>query len=168
MSELEQWVIYRQGQLGTQPAPDVIDQHIANDLTPQYFSTLHQRALDLFGQAALTFLKPDMEAAERDAVEQAVVQSVNANMVEATSRITDKLSTTETIVSQAMTGIRTDVAKAGSFWRQLALSVVTAVLAPLLVGLGFLLYKSYDRNMPNSSQIEQKLANPDSVPGSSR
>lgn len=50
-----------------------------------------------------------------------------------------------------------EVKAAGGFWRQLAMQVITAVLAPLFIGLIIAAALLYDRNAPTISGITERI-----------
>jgi hypothetical protein len=50
-----------------------------------------------------------------------------------------------------------EVKAAGGFWRQLAMQVITAILAPLIIGLFILAALTYDREAPTAGGIMGKF-----------
>jgi hypothetical protein len=63
-------------------------------------------------------------------------------------------------------GIKTDlltstivaeVRAAGGFWRQLAMQVITAIIAPLIIGLLIVAALTYDREAPTTGGIMGRL-----------
>ncbi len=53
-----------------------------------------------------------------------------------------------------------EVRAAGGFWRQLAMQMITAVLAPLLIGLIIAAAILYDKNTPRITDITDRINKP--------
>jgi hypothetical protein len=57
-----------------------------------------------------------------------------------------------------------EVKAAGGFWRQLAMQLITAITAPVLIGLIIAAALLYDRSNPTIGNISDRLQPPKAVP----
>jgi hypothetical protein len=120
-AELEDWIAKQIIDGDRHPAQDEIDAHIQKNLTERYFQGLEDKALQLFGEAALDLLEGRIEAERQDAVQQSILGAIEAH---------NKATLAE-------------VSKGSNIWRQGLLALGTALLAPIFLGLLIVAYRAY-------------------------
>jgi hypothetical protein len=113
-----EWVGHFTARRGTPPAPGDIDAWIGN-LTDYDFDQMRTRAATVFDLAARAYMAPDVEAAREEALRDALLREIRG--------------VTEVQKSELGAAVAS-VKAAGSFWTQLGVALLTAIIAPLIIG----------------------------------
>ena len=116
-----EWVNHFTARNGTPPAAADIEAWIGN-LTDYDFDQMRTRAAGVFDLAARAYMAPDIEAAREDGLRDALLREVRG--------------ATDLQKSELGAAVAT-VKAAGSFWTQLGVALLTAIIAPLIIGADF-------------------------------
>lgn len=113
-----EWIAYIAAERGEAPTQAAIDEWTAN-LSPHAFDQIRLRATSFFEFAARDYMADDIEAARQETLQGAVVREV--------------MSATEA-QKLGLAATLTEVKAAGAFRKQFSIALLTAILAPLLIG----------------------------------
>jgi hypothetical protein len=142
-ADLEAWINHRVSNGNPHPSAEEINQHIQNNLTANYFRDLESKSLQLFGEASLTFLEERIEAEKEEAVRKSLLDSMQAHNA----------------------AVLSEVSKGSNFYRQTFMALLTAIVAPLILGAILVAIKYYS-DFATPRDVETQLAPPIAAPKS--
>ncbi|MCJ2074492.1 hypothetical protein MKK68_02305 [Methylobacterium sp. E-016] len=137
-----EWVRHYIDRNGDMPAPNDIDTWIGN-LTNYDFDQMRTRAATVFDLAARTYMAPDVEAAREDGLRDALLREVRG--------------ATDLQKSELGAAVAT-VKAAGSFWTQLGVALLTAIIAPLIIGGVIVFALAFSDRFPSIREIAHGAA----------
>ena len=120
-AELDAWIRHQVKDGKPYPTPQEIDDHIAHNIPESHFIDIENNALELFVEVSLDILKETIDEKIREAVDQSVVHEVKAHQE----------------------GALAEFRKSGNLWRQLGMALITAIVAPLILGAILVLINAY-------------------------
>jgi hypothetical protein len=124
---------------GTSPSQENIDVWIS-EISDYEFSTMRDRATEVFHNAAVEYMKDDIEKAKEEGSKDAVALSIKS--------------------------IEWQIKSVGLFRNQLAIALMTAILTPFILGGAIFFLKNYEDHMPSALQIfkDRSATNPPGAP----
>jgi hypothetical protein len=131
--DLYKWVKLQHTR-GINPTQDDIDLHIFEDFTDDYYKQIRERSLNAFDQSARIYLAGSILEAE--------INSQNSSVVN--------------IVKQSNATVLAEMRKSGGFWRQVSLALITAIVAPLVLGVSIAAIYNYDKFFPTASWFAER------------
>lgn len=137
-----EWVNHAIETNGTAPSDADIDGWIRN-LTPYDFDQMRTRAAGFFDVAARSYMAPEIEAAKEEALRQALLREVRG--------------VTEVQKSELGAAVAT-VKTAGSFWTQLGVALLAAIVAPLIIGGVIVFALAFSDRFPSIREIARGAA----------
>lgn len=116
--ERRQWIRHHTDRTGNPPTDAEIGGWIEN-LTDVQFGQMLDRARTFYDRAARAYLAAEIETFRQATLQEAILRDVQS--------ATDAQKT-------GLASTLAEVKVAGSFWRQAAIALITAILAPIIIG----------------------------------
>ncbi|GAB6842201.1 hypothetical protein HNR00_003767 [Methylorubrum rhodinum] len=113
-----EWFAHRTREDGREPTEEMVAAWTMNH-TPHSFEQLRLRAQSFFDYAARDYMQDEIEAARQEALQSGVLREV------ASATKAQELGLKATLEQ---------VKSAGALWRQAAIALLTAILAPIIIG----------------------------------
>lgn len=113
-----EWFAYRTREDGREPTEEMVAAWTA-DFTPHSFEQLRLRAQSFFDFAARDYMQDEIEAARQETLKSGVLREVSSAVE---------------VQKAGLAATLAEVRSAGGFKKQLGIALLTAILAPLLIG----------------------------------
>lgn len=117
-SDRRDWIAYMTAETGDAPGDEAIAAWTSN-VTPSTLDQLRTRAATIFDVAAQDYMAPAIEQARQETLQSSVLREVSG------ATEAQKAGLAATLA---------EVQAAGSFRKQFSIALLTAILAPLLIG----------------------------------
>ena len=143
-----EWIAYRTQEDGREPTEEMIAAWTA-DQTPHDFEQLRLRAASFFDYAARDYMQPEIKAAGDDALRSGVLREV-ASAVE--------------VQKAGLAATLAEVRSAGAFRKQFGIALLTAILAPLLIGAAIGAALIFNDRLPTIRDVAKAVAAPPAPP----
>lgn len=128
------WVQSFETSNGTPPSAQDTDNWITQ-ITDHRIAVWRDSAVRFFDGAARAYLATEIERQKKDAVDQSILNEI---------RNRDQV-------------IFAELRKASVWYKQIGVALVTAILAPLIIGALIVAARAYDLFMPTSTGVSNKL-----------
>ena len=143
-----QWMRHHEDRTGQSPSVEQIDGWIAN-ISDHQFDQMRGRAVAFFRDAAREYMEEEVVQARDDALQDGILREVRG--------------ATE-VQKSGLAATLAEVRSAGSFWKQLGLQLLTAILAPILIGSAFALTLVAADKFPSPKQVAAWFYSPPPTP----
>ena len=138
-----EWFAHRTQEDGREPTEEMVAAWTMNH-TPHSFEQLRLRAQSFFDYAARDYMQDEIEGARLEVLQSGVLREVaNATKVQ-------ELGLKATLEQ---------VKSAGALWRQAAIALLTAILAPIIIGGILALALLGERAMPTIAGVKDAISN---------